>query len=128
MKCPTCEGLGIVPHKSELGVVEIGCTGCGGSGEVSQPNRQDTTSPFNDENTKPVPDKPGVWFYHATRLPVHVTRKEDGELYFKGGSEGEEEMKVADFARLKEQDEELCKMGFTQLHMIVDSPITPSNN
>lgn len=112
-----------MPYKG----IKIGCTGCGGSGEVKTPNRDDTTIPFNDENTKPTPDKPGVWFYHATRLPVVVTRKDDGKLYFKGGAEGDEEMLVEEFARIKANHPHLAQYQFTKLEMILDNQITARN-
>lgn len=120
MKCPNCQGVGVATNEDP-------CKMCGGSGEVSGFSRQDSATPFNDENTKHVPDKPGVWFNHITRLPVHVIRKDDGELYFQGGTEGEEEMKVSEYARLK-ADSAFAEYGFTKLVTIIDSPIKPSYN
>jgi hypothetical protein len=123
MKCSKCNGKGFyVIGESNA---EIGCKECGGSGQVKEANRQDGTTPFNDENSKPVPDSVGVWFYHATRLPVHVIRGQDGQLYFQGGTEGEEQMLVSEFARIKERDEQISKFNFTKLVQIVDSPIAP---
>lgn len=87
-------------------------------------NRQDSATPFNKENVLPIPDKPGVWFYQATKMPAIVIRKDDGELYFQGGAEGDEEMKVSAFGELKAANEELCQFGFVQLHPIIDMPIS----
>lgn len=85
---------------------------------------QDSTSPFNDQNTKPVPDVPGIWFYHATGLPVTVIRKEDGELYFQGGKNFAEEMKVSAFAVLKAHNEHLAKYKFSKLRLPLEGPIS----
>lgn len=87
-------------------------------------DHQDTTTPFNEENTKLVPDTPGIWFYHATHLPVTVVRKEDGELYFQGGMKGEEEMKVTDFAKMKAKNPQMSKYFFTKFRMPLMGPIS----
>lgn len=87
-------------------------------------SHQDSTTPFNEENTLPIPDKPGVWFYQATQMPVTVIRKDDGELYFQGGREGEEEMGVEAFGKLKAANAGLCKFGFVKLHPIIDAQIS----
>lgn len=87
---------------------------------------QDSTTPFNLENTLPVPDAPGIWFYHATRLPTEVIRKEDGELYFKGSGETPEEMKVSDFAKIKAANPQLASFSFTKLRLPLNRTISPN--
>lgn len=86
----------------------------------------DLTKP-DEEDVLPLPDKPGTWFYQATRMPTTVIRKEDGELYFKGGCEGQEEMKVADFGKLKAADEHLSKYGFVRINPILEMEISAVN-
>lgn len=87
---------------------------------------QDTTSPFNDDNTKPVPDAPGLWFYHATGYPVIVIEKEDG-LYFQAKL-GKEEMKLEDFAKLKAAHPQLSKFSFTKLSPKMDVKTISTKN
>lgn len=85
---------------------------------------QDRSTPFTDDNTKAVPDSAGIWFYHATGLPVTVIKKDDGELYFQGGKNFEEEMKVSAFALIKEHNEQLSKYSFTKLRLSLEGPIS----
>lgn len=86
----------------------------------------DTTSPFDEDNTKSVPDSPGMWFYHATGMPNTVIRKDDGELYFqdKDGNT----MAVSEFARIKENNEDFRKFKFTKLTVVLDGQISVENN
>lgn len=86
----------------------------------------DSSTPFDEDNLLPLPDKPGTWLYQATQMPVTVIRKDDGELYFQGGSEGQEEMKVSAFGTMKAAHPELSKMGFFQIHPVLDVQISPN--
>ncbi len=89
-------------------------------------DQQDKATCFSSINVKALPDKPGLWFYQATGLPVNVIQKE-GNLYFKGGQVGEEEMLVSEFAKLKEKDPALTNVGFVLLQPApLQTPIAPT--
>lgn len=111
MKCETCNGTGFTP----IGANEIICKDCAGTGlRILAKAGQDATTPFNEGNTKPVPDAPGLWYYHATGLPAIVIEKE-GELYFTGADNTDEEMEVSEFARIKASHPHLSKYSFTKI-------------
>lgn len=88
-------------------------------------SRPDSSTPHKGDVLS-LPDSPGLWFYQATRMPTIVIRKEDGELYFQGGSEGQEEMKVEDFGRMKDQNPAFDNYGFVKLQPVIDGQFPPN--